>query len=170
MPTFSIQPPRRRAYASICTELIALAAVVVLCAGLPQASLAAKGQTRHASGMFLSGPLTDVSLETPYTYTLEVVTKKSYKDAVVVFVVPPAECSFTKAAKLAAGKPWKASYTVAFEATAGMSPSGIEATVWSSPGGRPVFGKAYGVTPAPNQAPPVPGSSGVSCPKSFVGS
>jgi hypothetical protein len=172
MPTFSIQQSRCRVRPLVCTAVVALAAVA-LCAGLPQASLA-NGQPRRAPGLFLSGPLTDVSLETSYTYDLEVVTRKSYRNAAVVFVVPPAQCSFTKVVKLVAGQPWKESYTVAFETTSGMSPGGIAVTVWSSPypnkGGRPVLSKAYAVTPTPNQAPPVPGSSGVSCAKSFVGS
>jgi hypothetical protein len=136
---------------------------MALCAALPQQALGTK-EHKHAPGIFLSGPLTNISLNTPYTYNVEVVSRKSYKQAAVTLTVPFA-CSFTNKVNLVAYRPWKKSYTVGFVTTSEMSTEGLGVSVFSpasSKGSHLLMSKAYPVTPTSNLAPP--GSTPV-CPR-----
>jgi hypothetical protein len=149
--------------ASISTTLI-VAAVVALCVVLPQKALGARGH-KHVAGIVITGPQTNISLNTPYTYHVEVVSAKSYKQAAVTLTVPSA-CSFTNKVNLVAYQPWKKSYTVGFVTTGGMSVEGLGVSVFSpssSKGSHLLVSKAFPVTPASNPGP-APGSNTV-CPK-----
>jgi hypothetical protein len=162
-------PPRpgRHAQASIHVVLVALVAMA-LGGGLPSVAFGAKGHHRHKPGITLSGPLTNLTLETNYTYSVEVVSARSYKHAVLNFR-GPSQCLITRTVNLEAYKPWKGSFTVAFESS---MEHGIEVVAFtpSSPKGSHAFlSKAYTATFAPTQPTPSP-SYRPPCPQPLLGS
>jgi hypothetical protein len=101
----------------------------------------------------LTGPLTEISLGTKYTYTVRVLSAKSYKYAAVNFFVPPSDCFIHKSTRLQADQPQEWRYTIAFRTTAEMSTEGIGVAVFGKRQGyyHVLFGKAYPVTLLPNQ-------------------
>jgi hypothetical protein len=117
-------PSRRHVQASIRVALTAL--VVALYAVLPAVAQtagplapAAHGKattsTAKAPGIYLNGPRT-VSLNTPYTYQVEVVSAKSYKRAVIEYYVPTEGQGtlIRRITNLTAHKPWVGKYPTEF--------------------------------------------------------
>ena len=167
MPPFSL-PTRQRSYVLAAAMVIVL--VAALGTGQPPLSRANTPQ-RYKPGITLTGPLTNVSLDTKYTYTVQVVAPKSYRHAAILFFVPESACLFRQKVNLVAYRPWRGSFTLEYRSTNEMETRGIGVSVFtpaSKTGSRLLFSKAYPVTPAPNQVyHPVPGSP---CPRPLFGS
>jgi len=139
---------------------------------LPQSSLGASA-ARRTPGIVLTGQLTNVLYATQYTYDVEVVTAKSYKHAAVALTVPESDCRIERTINTTAHKPWRSSFTVAFESMQEAN-HGVEVAVYTPPskkGSHLLLGKEYAVTFAQGQVPQ-PQSSTPACPdsQSFVGS
>ena len=137
--------------------LIAMLVLVMLLPSGASARPTAAGAT--VSGLSLTGPLSNVTLCTKYSYRVQVVSPQSYKGAVISFFVPPSGTRTTKTVNLVAHKPWHGSFTAEFATTNNMSTKGIEIAVLVLPphrGLRVLFNKAYAVTPAAIQPPNPP--------------
>jgi hypothetical protein len=140
---------------------------MALCAPQPSHATAPR---RYKPGITLTGQMTNVLLDTKYTYKVQVVTAKSYRHAVVILQVAPSVCLFRNVVNLVAYRPWKGHYTLEYRTTNNMA-QGLVASVFtpsSKRGSHLIFGKAYKVTPVPNQEwHPVPGAP---CPQPLFGS
>lgn len=150
------------------TALIVMAVVVVMLPGSASAHRA--GAEATVSGLSLTGPLSNITLCTKYSYRVQVVSAQTYKGAVISFVVPPSGTRITKTVNLAAHKPWHGSFTTEFATTNNMSTKGIEVAVSVLPphrGYKTLFNKAYAVTPAAIQPPNPPQFCGGPPPPSF---
>lgn len=114
--------------------------------------------------------MTNIVLDTKYTYKVQVVTAKSYHHAAVIFHVAPSDCLIRRVVNLVAYQPWKGHYTIEYRTTNEMN-EGLAVAVFtpvSKLGSHGIIGKAYKITPAPNQVwHPVPGAP---CPQPLLGS
>jgi hypothetical protein len=161
-------PTRQRAY--VLAAVVAVVLVAALGTGQPPLSRA-NTPHRYKPGITLTGPLTNVSLDTKYTYAAQVVSAKSYRHAAILFFVPPSACLFRQKVNLVAYRPWRGSFTLEFRSTNEMDRDGVGVSVFAPAknGSRLLFGKGYPVTPAPNQVPH-PSPSGSPCPQPLFGS
>jgi hypothetical protein len=169
MPPLSL-PTWQRAY--VLAVVVAIVFVAALCTGQPPLSRASTLPHRYKPGITLTGPLTNVSLDTKYTYAVQVVAAKSYRHATILFFVPESACLFRQVVNLMAYRPWRGNFTLEYRSTNEMETRGIGVSVATPPskyGARILFGKAYRVTPAPNQVPH-PSPSGAPCPQPLFGS
>jgi hypothetical protein len=142
----------RRAWA----KLPVITVLVALCLAIgTQTAWGASQRHKPRGRISLSGQLTNVLLDTDYTYNVEVVSAKSYRHALVRLDVLPSECFISTWVNVVAGHVWRKSYTVAFLSTYMMSTDGLDIGLFAPPSeyGHLLLGKAYPVTPAPGQVP-----------------
>jgi hypothetical protein len=136
----------------------------LLLAGLLLAIVPA-GATAAAPGVSLTGPLTNLTLCTPYTYKVSVVSSKSHRQAVIVLAAFGANnANQRKTINLVAGRKWTGTFTEYFSRPADMR-KGVQVVVMVLPprrGYTTLFRRTYAITPAPGQgeAPRSPGSCG----------
>lgn len=151
--------------ASGLVALLALLALIVL---LPStASARPTGVEASVSGFSLSGPLTDVTLCTKYSYRVQIVSPQSYKAASVSFVVSPYRTM--KRVSLVAHQPWHGVFTAEFTTTNSLS-EGIDVAVIVLPphrGYKRLFSNTYAVTAAASQPITPPEFCGEAPPPSF---
>ena len=160
IPSF-VQSLLHRKY-TLLVLLLILILIVVTALGL--------GYSRNSRqpGIYIAGPTSNIKLGTSYKYSVEVVSNKSYKNAIVSFSVPSSYTPYqTKTISLVAHRPWnhpwQGTFTVDFFNTDKMN-QGIDVAVSVLPphtGYQLLFSKNYHVRPAPHQAvsPPAPGKS-----------
>jgi hypothetical protein len=124
-------------------------------------ALAAAGHASHKLSVSLTGPLTNVSFNTSYTYTVQVVPHTSYGNADLVFVVPNSgnKPSSYKRIHLIARRPSKGTFTTRFFSPLSGNTDTIDVSILvpsAHSGLRALFHKTYVVTPAPNQPKTLP--------------
>lgn len=111
-------------------------------------------RTAQAAGIRLTGPLSGLSLCTPYTYTVTLSTSKSYRHAVITLDAPAATVPYQpKTVNLTAGRPWTGHFTVYFKSPNSMS-RGLSASISVLPPHRSYIGlysRHYAATLAPGQ-------------------
>lgn len=165
MPSFQFQ--RRRSAARLPAVMLASVVALLLSAGSVQAAEPLASH-HYKPGLSITGPMTEVSLYTKYTYTVQVVSPKSYRRAVVNFFVPPSDCLIRRRIRLTAYQPWQGQYVIEFVTTNEME-QGIGVSVFGltarHAAGHLLFGKAYAVTPLPGQMSHYPPPSGTPCPQ-----
>jgi hypothetical protein len=89
-------------------------------------------------GIYLCGDST-VSLNTNYTYQLEIVSSASYENAAVWIAIPESDSSQRQVVNLVANQPWYGSFTTKFMTTQELSSSGISVAVVSPPTKQPPY-------------------------------
>jgi hypothetical protein len=126
----------------------------IVAASLVASWLAPAAGASLRPGIYISGPLTNVLLETKYTYKVTVVSKKSYSDATVEFDVPASGCYPTfDHMKLRAHRPWTGSFTTEYIRSSRLSQGIAVAVVVVPPhhGFTTAMLKHFPVTLAPGQ-------------------
>jgi hypothetical protein len=101
----------------------------------------------QAPGIYLCGDST-VSLDTEYTYELEVVSSQSYNNAVIWFETPVYDSAQRREVDLTANQPWNGSFETEFGTTTTLatpliSTEGISVTVVSPATKKPPY--AHGI-------------------------
>lgn len=132
---------------------IAALAVIGLCAVLPTSSFGTP--RRHHPGVVLTGPMTNLNVGTEYTYHVEVLSSKSYRQAYVVFHW--ADCDINDRANLVANRPWHGTFTVVFSSTQAMTEPllvGVISAPTPKSFAKDLYGTRHAVTPAAVQVPP----------------
>lgn len=141
---------------------VALTAAALL---LTLASTGPASATADAPGASLTGPLTNLTLCTPYTYKVSVTSSKPHREALVILAAFGAtNANQRKLVNLPAGRKWTGTFTEFFSRPADMS-KGLQVIVMVLPphrGYTTLYRRTYVVTPAPGQseAPRAPGSCG----------
>lgn len=133
-----------------CLGLV-VAAVVLMAASWPGSADASM-----PTGIYVSGPLTEVSFDTSYSYTVTVVTNKTYDKATVEFFVPASGCYPTfHHTKLIAHHPWTGHFTTEFRSDKELSNGLMLAVVVVPPhrGYSILLRKHFPVTAASGQTP-----------------
>jgi hypothetical protein len=162
MPMPSSALLRRRSYERLTGVLVA-----VLLAGSLAPSLARSTSRPLATGLSLSGPLTEVTLCTKYSYRVQVVSSQSYQQAYVSFFVPPYRTM--RRVRLVAHRPWRGVFTAEFTALNYLS-KGIDVGVMALPphrGLKLLVNEIYAVSPAASQPANPPQFCGNAPPPSF---
>jgi hypothetical protein len=144
---------------------VTLPALLLIIVVVALACSLGRNSTSKSPGIYLTGRVKNIRLNTPYTYQVEIVSGRSYKNAVIVFNVP--ESSYRKIDKvnLPAHQAVVRDFTTTFQITKGMKPDGIAVTVFLSPTAKNqpstlLFGKGFAVSPTnPVTTGPLPKSS-----------
>lgn len=105
---------------------------------------------RHAVGIFLSGPLSELNTGTEYTYHLEVIAPKSYRHAHLTYGVAP--CVDEAVIALVAHHPRHFTFSAEFGSTVVMTESGVGAQI-AVVGAGQVLWTNHRATPAATQVP-----------------
>jgi hypothetical protein len=149
-----------------------LLAVVLMAVNLAIRAGAAFGASRGHKpkpGIWLSGPLTNLLFDTPYTYHVTVISAKSYKHAYVSIHAP--FCFDQQTINLTAYQAWRGSFTVAFPSTGeGLKSIGVElVSPITSKGAAVLYHKTYPVALGPDQTT-MPTPTEDLCPNPLFGS
>jgi hypothetical protein len=164
----SSSQPRWRTLSRLCLLL----AVVLMAVNLAIRAGAAFGASRGHKpkpGIWLSGPLTNLLFDTPYTYHVTVISAKSYKHGYVSVGVP--FCVVQKEINLTADQAWRGNFTVTFLST-NESIRGIGVELVSpitSKGAAVLYHKTYPVALVPGRVPKPTPTEDV-CPNPLFGS